>query len=125
MLEDRRAALELAWSKAWNELQAASSKWSRVKGTLTATVAALQDLGFSAPSPWRWRNQDGEDIDLINDDPERVLEYECYSALDLQTWLAASRHYKGKGLEFGPDLYTNNARMRLLKKEKIRRARSV
>ncbi|CAK0887614.1 unnamed protein product, partial [Prorocentrum cordatum] len=46
LTEDRRQALEIAWKKAWTALQTANSKWSRVKGTLTATVAALQDLGW-------------------------------------------------------------------------------
>ncbi|CAK0836433.1 unnamed protein product, partial [Prorocentrum cordatum] len=68
--QDRGQALEIARGKAWTALTA-TSKWSRVKGALAAAAAALQDIGFSPQSPRRWRNQDGGEIDLEKDGPER------------------------------------------------------
>ena len=53
------AAIQRAWGKARDELQAAKSRWAKVKGPMSAAIATLLDRGWTPHQPTEWEDREG------------------------------------------------------------------
>jgi hypothetical protein len=106
------------WSKMLGKLATHPSKWSIVKGPISATIATLLDLQWGAVHPDAWLSKDKKwaRIDAAHFSKAQVLG-KIQEDLIASAWNKASAHEHGKGLEGGPHLHIAKRAKKTLIKE--------
>ena len=76
------------------------SRWSMVRGPMTATMATLYDLNIISVSPWKWYPDEDPNVDWTysGGDPGPLLS-EMQQRLSHKMWRQAALHYYGLGAE--------------------------
>ena len=95
-------------ARAWAAASAnkrKKSRWSMVKGPMTATMATLHDLSIIPASPWKWYPAENPDVDWTysGGDPGPFLN-EMQQRLSHKVWEQAALHYHGLGAENGVNM---------------------
>ena len=116
---------EAAWHTIVEDLAAnAKSRWRKITGPTHAIIATLLDLGWTPLTSRCWIDSDGVDWSVaLSDnstgavwDPTDFLD--CVTnALAKQLWSKAAKHYNGRGLENGADLYGIRLHVKQLRKQ--------
>ena len=105
-LEHRLSRLDIAkaWATASTNMKK-NSRWSMVRGPMTATMATLYDLNIIPVSPWKWYPAENPDVDWTysGGDPGPFLS-EMQQRLSHKVWEQAALHYHGLGAENGVDM---------------------
>ena len=93
-----------AWAAASAKVKK-KSRWSMVRGPMTATMATLHDLGIIPASPWKWYIAENPDVDWTNTggDPGPFLS-EMQQRLSHKVWEQAALHNHGLGAENGVNM---------------------
>ena len=93
-----------AWAAASANMRK-KSRWSMVRGPMTATMATLYDLNIIPVSPWKWYPAENPDVDWTysGGDPGPFLS-EMQQRLSHKVWEQAALHYHGLGAENGVDM---------------------
>ena len=81
------------------------SRWSMVRGPMTATMATLHDLSIIPASPWKWYPAENPDFDWTysGGDPGLFLT-EMQQRLSHKVWEQAALHYHGLDAENGANM---------------------
>ena len=93
-----------AWAAASANMKK-KSRWSMVRGPMTATMATLRDLGIIPASPWKWYIAENQDVDWTNigGDLGPFLS-EMQQRLSHKVWEQAALHHHGLGAENDVDM---------------------
>ena len=81
------------------------SRWTMVRGPMTATMATLHDLSIIPASPWKWYPAENPDVDWTysGGDPGPFLS-EMQQRLSHKVREQAALHYHGIGAENGVNM---------------------
>ena len=106
--EEEKVGITSAWRQTWDIMAKVNcnTRWKRVKGPLSATIAVLMEIGWKPAQPNLWVSRQGTQVAsrmergdqatimaAIGDEVSRIL------------WARAADHEGGGGLEKGqPDL---------------------
>ena len=92
------------WSAASNNVRK-KSRWSMVRGPMTATMATLHDLSIIPASPWKWYPAENPDVDWTcsGGDPG-PFPSEMQQRLSHKVWGQAALHNHGLGAENGVNM---------------------
>ena len=93
-----------AWAAASTNMRK-KSRWSMVRGPMTATMATLHDLSIILFLPWKWYPAENPDVDWTysGGDPGPFLS-EMQQRLSHKVWEQAALHHHGLGAENGVDM---------------------
>ena len=93
-----------AWAAASANMKK-KSRWSMVRGPMTATMATLYDLNIIPVSPWKWYPAENPDVDWTysGGDPGPFVS-EMQQRFSHKMWGQAALHYHGLGAEKGVDM---------------------
>ena len=95
---DRLARIDVAraWAAASTNMWK-KSRWSMVRGPMTATMATLHDFSIIPASPWKWYPAENPDVGWIcsGGDPGPFLS-EMQQRLSHKVWEQAALHGSGK-----------------------------
>ena len=99
-----RVDVARAWAAASGNMRK-DSRWSMVKGPLTATMATFRDLNIIPATPWKWYLIEDPDVDWTYSgaDPGPFLR-EMQQRLSRKVWKQAAQHNHGEGAENGVDM---------------------
>ncbi len=98
------AAVERAWPRLLAGLQAARSRWGKTKGPISAVISTRMDIGWRPRTPESWEDPDGVVFDIVEGDPDQLIDFELTGSLDQAAWEQAAQHHPGEGLWQGADL---------------------
>ena len=91
-----------AWAAASANMKK-KSRWSMVRGPMTATMATLYDLSIIPVSSWKWYPAENPDVDWTYSVGDPFLS-EMQQRLSHKAWEQAALHYQGLGAENGVDM---------------------
>ena len=99
--------LNKSWNIALVEMHIGGTKWNKVKGPISITIAAIARAGWCPARPHFWYDKDRarsvnlDGLKCVKPHVKRALQEDlCEKA-----WCDAAQHYMGSGLEKGsPDL---------------------
>ena len=86
----------------WPGLEA-KRRWARVRGPLSATIVTLLELGWQPLQPNRWQSESlvfEVTADVADFGPLHTAIEETVSA---RIWVAADKHFDGRGASGGVD----------------------
>ncbi len=102
--QEQRADIKKAWRRAVPKILLHGIKWSKVTGTLQATVATLAQLGWVPSAPSRWATPcRSHYADLDDQAPEAgaLIEQAVRLSAENAAWASAAQHHLGGGLQEG------------------------
>eukprot|EP00973_Karenia_brevis_P030197 4161742-Karenia_brevis.AAC.1 len=83
----------------------ANRRWYHVHGGLTAVIVTLLTIGWSCPSPDKWRDDLGQEVRLTLTPCDTVLVVQTLTAaIRRGLWKKAASHHMGQGLQEGVHL---------------------
>jgi hypothetical protein len=101
--------LTCAWRKIRDELTGApeSKRWARVAGPIAATVTTLLELGWQPLQPDFWLSTNRTQAAVRDTAQDETAILECVRrTARRKTWVIASKHWGGRGLEQGEPDFT-------------------
>ena len=105
-MEHRLGKIDVA--RAWAAASAnmkKKSRWSMVKGPMTATMTTLHDLSIIPASPWKWYPAENPDVEWTYSGGDTgPFINEMQQRLSHKVWEQAALHYHGLGAENGVNM---------------------
>ena len=101
---DERVLTAKAWQHDTTLLAASNTRRRRVRGLLSSTIACIYDMGWYPVGPDRWL----DDLQQPHHFGPRPFDYSNLAevlavSIERISWIKASKHFEGSGLENGVD----------------------
>jgi hypothetical protein len=101
-----RKQVRRAWMIKMPQLRNEETRWKRVKGFMSATIATIMDLGWAPIGPTVWLHGSGQSYTDIGDPSFSFPQFQAFLMQDIRSrmWARSAVGHLGQGLELGADL---------------------